>query len=744
MPAAGATWARRRLSPASLPRPALSSALDLLRRVRTPAGFLASPTDTTNYRRVWARDGVICGLAGLASGDADLADGLRATVETLFAHAGPQGQVPSNVAVGADGAAEAVSYGGLAGRVDAIPWAVLGAAAVAQHGGDAAFAARLSAPVGAALALLDAWEFNARGLVYVPQSGDWADEYDLHGYLLYDQVLRLLALRAVAPLAPSPAALARRADALAARIEGTYWPAPGGDAEAAYHPAAYRAALGAGAAAHPFAALTPGGYARRFDALGTALAALAGLWPGRIGAALDHGLALAAETAAGLVPAFAPTVRPGDPAWAALAGNVRDAFSNRPGHYHNGGGWPMVNGWWVAALAAAGRRADAERLLARVEAANAAPGPNGTPVPFPEYLDAEHGRPHGTAPLAWSAAGEVLGRAALAGPLPWLRPASPEPPAAAPPEGARPAVVVAGEALVDFITTEPVDDLGAAATFERHAGGSPANLATNLARLGVPVALVASVGDDSLGRFLRREVARVGVQARLAARADRPTSVVTVARSAATPDFAVYRTADRDLRPAQLPDRLLAGARLFHTSGFALSREPSRATLLDAAGRAAALGLALSIDVNFAPRTDARRAEQQDAAARFLAHGPLVKCSRDDLARLWGAVGTDEDAVARLRALGASVVCLTRGADGALVVGPDGRAEVPAEPVAPVDATGAGDAFWAGFLAAWLDGQAPPACARAGARLAALKLARVGPLPDRVDAAAVLEGARRA
>ena len=79
------------------------TALDLLRDSLTEAGFLASPTDRTNYRRVWARDGVICGLAGLASGDDDLAEGLRRTVETLFAHVGPQGQVPSNVAIGADG-----------------------------------------------------------------------------------------------------------------------------------------------------------------------------------------------------------------------------------------------------------------------------------------------------------------------------------------------------------------------------------------------------------------------------------------------------------------------------------------------------------------------------------------------------------------------------------------------------------------------------------------------------------------
>ena len=699
------------------------TALGLLHASLAPGGFLASPTERTNYRRVWARDGVICGLAGLASGDDALVDGLRQTVDTLFEHLGPQGQVPSNVAPGGG-----VSYGGLAGRVDAGPWAVLGAALYARQRGDAALAARWAGPVGRVLAVLDAWEFNARGLVYVPQSGDWADEYDLHGYLLYDQVLRLLALRACAPFAP---ALGSRADALAGVIEATFWPHAAGDADAAYHPAAYRAALAEGAAPFPFAALTPGGYARRFDALGSALAVLAGLWPDRTAALLDHGLALAAEMAPGLVPAFAPVVREGDPGWEALRGSVRDAFSNRPGHYHNGGCWPMVNGWWAVALAHASRPDDAAALADRVDAANA--------DVFPEYLDADEGARLGTTPLAWSAAGAVLARAALDGRLAeWWSP-SPEPIPPAPVPERAPTVVVAGEVLVDFISTEAVDDLSAAGTFERHPGGSPANLATNLARLGVPVALVASVGDDSLGRFLRREVERVGVDARLAARAERPTSVVTVARSAGTPDFAVYRAADRLLDRAQLPNRLLGQARLFHTSGFALSHDPARTTLLDAARRASGLGVALSIDVNFAPRTEARRAEQHEAARQYLALGPLVKCSRDDLARLWGAEpASDADAVEHLRQLGAGLVCLTRGSDGALVVWDGGLAEVPAEPVEVADATGAGDAFWAGFFAAWLRGLDPAACAAAGGRMAARKLERAGPLPDRVDAAAVL------
>ena len=703
----------------------MSAALDLLRRSLTPAGFVASPHDAANYRRVWARDGVVCGLAGLASGDPDLTDGLRRTLLTLAAHLGPQGQVPSNVDVEAGQA----SYGGLAGRVDAGPWFVLGVALYARIAGDRAFAARMAPDVDGVLQLLRAWEFNARGLVYVPQSGDWADEYDLHGYLLFDQALRLLALRQWVALTADGDA-EREADRLAAVVESTFWPRPGDDPEAAYHPRATRHALDGGSAPFPFAALTPGGFARRFDGLGTAVGLLAGLWPERAGEALDHGLSLAGDS--GLVPAFDPVVHEGDPGWDVLRANVRDRFSNRPGHYHNGGAWPMVNGWWTAALALAGRRSDAEMLAERIRAANDAGG-------FPEYLDPS-GAPHGTAPLTWSAAGEILAGAAVRGDLAdwWTQTA---PTAASPPpsnEGA-PEVVVAGEILVDLISASPADDLAEAGVFERHAGGSAANLAANLARLGVSTALVATVGDDGFGRFLKRSISAAGVQPRIATAPNAQTSVVAVTRTAGTPDFSLLRHADYEILQAQLPDSLLGSARLFHTSGFALSHEPARTTLLDAAARAASMEVALSIDLNVAPRTQRDRSTVQAAVQNYLALGPLVKVSHDDAARLFGEPLSDDEVTSKLRGWGAALVCLTRGAEGSVVAAEDGRIEVTAEPIRVIaDATGAGDAFWGGFLAAWLRGHPPATCCRAGGRLAALKLARLGPLPDHLDLESVL------
>ena len=97
-----------------------------LRRALTDQGILASTVRHANYRRIWARDSVICGLAGLLHADEGLREGLRRSLDCLVRHCGPQGQIPSNLQIGENGQTSRVSYGGLCGRVDSIPWYIIG------------------------------------------------------------------------------------------------------------------------------------------------------------------------------------------------------------------------------------------------------------------------------------------------------------------------------------------------------------------------------------------------------------------------------------------------------------------------------------------------------------------------------------------------------------------------------------------------------------------------------------------
>lgn len=378
-------------------------AAEAIRAATTEAGILAGTDDSANYRRVWCRDGVIAGLAGLLADDETIIRGLRSTLRTLADAQGPSGQIPSNV-LHDDGNRVEVSYGSTCGRVDTPAWFVIGLVHYVLHTGYPALGQELEAHARRALQLYDAWEWNARGLVYVPQGGDWADEYVLHGYVLNVQLLRLWALRCFAD-ATDDERLREKARRLEDRIERTFWPSADTDPESTYHPVAFRQFLEEhGEADWWLPALKPGGYATRFDGWSNALALLLGLGDEQQRASvLRRAESIRRERPRQLLPAFWPPIEEDDPEWDALRTNRRSQFSNAPGRYHNGGLWPVVNGFWGAGLADEDEPSKARRLLESISEANLEADP-----PFPEYLDATDGTPGGTAPCTWSAAGSVL------------------------------------------------------------------------------------------------------------------------------------------------------------------------------------------------------------------------------------------------------------------------------------------------------------------------------------------------
>ncbi|MBC7569437.1 MAG: carbohydrate kinase [Spirosoma sp.] len=298
------------------------------------------------------------------------------------------------------------------------------------------------------------------------------------------------------------------------------------------------------------------------------------------------------------------------------------------------------------------------------------------------------------------------------------------------------ALLSVGELLADFIGHHVSISLLDAQDFRRYQGGSPANMAANMARLGNKVALAACVGDDNIGKYLVRQIEETGIDTtHIALDPHEPTSLVMVSRTAGTPDFVAYRMADRCLHPNQLPDSLLSQADIFHTTCFALSKQPAQNTIVDAARRAKVAGCQISIDANYAPTIWPDREQAWRVLTDYIAGGALVKLSFDDVERLYAEPKNPDDVLADFHGLGASLICLTLGSEGSLVSYENGekQARIPGRKVDVVDATGAGDAYWAGFLTAYLDGYAPANCAYAGAALAKMKLTRLGSLPPTID-----------
>lgn len=372
---------------------AKEKALAILRKSSHPMGFLASALARDNYQRVWARDGVITGLAALSTREDDLIITFKQTLHTLGKHISPQGHVPSNVGL----ESWEVSYGGLAGRADTGSWWIIGVCLYSKFTGDNSLLDIYREEIKNIHALYQAWEYNNKELIYVPLAGDWADEYILSGYVLYDQVLRYAALKLSAELFGIEQ-WKEKADKVKHAIYQNFilseeWKDTG------IHPTAKKQLISANLG-NPYlpAAFNPAGYQDYFDAFGNALAIIFKIHPNP-----ESCIQWASNNIGNLVPAFHPTIGEADADFSLLKQNYRFEFRNLPHEFHNGGIWPMVNGFWGLANFISLSKNEAEVILKDLIILNAKDDWG-----FNECFHGQTLQPCGVQACTWSAAGQLL------------------------------------------------------------------------------------------------------------------------------------------------------------------------------------------------------------------------------------------------------------------------------------------------------------------------------------------------
>jgi fructokinase len=303
-------------------------------------------------------------------------------------------------------------------------------------------------------------------------------------------------------------------------------------------------------------------------------------------------------------------------------------------------------------------------------------------------------------------------------------------------------IICIGEVLIDFIGHQIDTSINRTKDFHRFLGGSPTNVAVNATRLGLNSVLVATCGQDGLGEYIVRKLKANNVITSHVKKIDHmPTSVIFVSKSTGTPDFIPFREADSQIDPSQITDDLLESAKIFHTTCFALSKDPARTTILESAKRAKQLGLKTSIDINFSERIWNDREEAKLVLKEYLATDPLVKLSEDDCYRLFSESKTEDFIFEYFHNLGASTICLTKGKEGVVLSDKKfGLFHQKAIPVLEIkDATGAGDAFWTGFLYAQLLNKNFNDTITIAQKLAVLKLQNVGRLPADIDISSFIE-----
>ncbi len=286
-------------------------------------------------------------------------------------------------------------------------------------------------------------------------------------------------------------------------------------------------------------------------------------------------------------------------------------------------------------------------------------------------------------------------------------------------------VTIAGEINLDLILyglpeAMPLERELLASDFRLTLGSSSAILAHNLAALGVCAGFITRLGDDplgaiALGRLAEQNVDLSGVK-RVSGGAS--TGVTILLTHAGKRHILTYPGTMFEMSAEDLDLDYLASARHFHLSSLFLHKalQPSLPAIFR---QLKARGLTLSLDTNDDP--DGRWGDPLD---ELLGLVDIFLPNDDEACRITGT--SDAESAIEVLAKRIPLVAVKCGRRGALVQAGNQRSLIPAQPVTPVDTIGAGDSFNAGFLAAWLRGEGPEACAAFGNRAAALSTQRPG------------------
>jgi 5-dehydro-2-deoxygluconokinase len=311
-------------------------------------------------------------------------------------------------------------------------------------------------------------------------------------------------------------------------------------------------------------------------------------------------------------------------------------------------------------------------------------------------------------------------------------------------------LICIGRTCVDLYAEQEGAKLEDVQSFRKYVGGSAANIALNTARLGVKSAMLTRVGDEQMGRFVRRTMAETGVD----------TSHVTFDPDHLTPYvllairdiddfpriFAYGDAADMALEEGDVDPDFIASSKALLITGTPLSRSGSRAASLKAVEAAKEAATKVVFDLDYRPVFWGVASHEQ-GGEMFVASEEVTRVYQSVLPDCDLLIGTEEEiqiaggstdtdeAVRNIRELSNATIVLKVGAMGAIVF-PDEIPEnledgirVPGFPVEVFNSVGAGDAFMSGFLSGWLREEPLEECLHLGNACGAIVVSRHGCSP---------------
>ena len=317
-------------------------------------------------------------------------------------------------------------------------------------------------------------------------------------------------------------------------------------------------------------------------------------------------------------------------------------------------------------------------------------------------------------------------------------------------------VICLGRAAVDLYGQQVGGRLEDMQSFAKYLGGSSANLAAGLARLGLKPAMLTRVGDEHMGRFVREQLVREGVDVgHVATDPWRLTGLVVlgIAGEGSYPHiFFRHDCADMGLTTEDFDESWIASARVLAVTGTHLSSETTRSAVLQAMRYARANDVRVVLDIDYRPvlwgLTAAGAGEERYRSAvavttaleECLPLCDLVVGTEEEI-HIAGGSDRTADALAAIRRATRGAIVMKRGAEGCVVLdeateSTGKKRPVRGFPVEVLNVLGAGDAFLAGLLAGLLDGQPLADAASMGNACGALVVSRHGctpAMPSRVE-----------
>ncbi|MEO8684502.1 MAG: 5-dehydro-2-deoxygluconokinase [Devosia sp.] len=287
-------------------------------------------------------------------------------------------------------------------------------------------------------------------------------------------------------------------------------------------------------------------------------------------------------------------------------------------------------------------------------------------------------------------------------------------------------VITIGRASVDLYGQQVGTRLEDIGSFAKSVGGCPANIAIGTARLGLKSALITRVGNEQMGRFIREQLVREGVDtAGIATDRERLTALVLLSVEAeGVSPMIFYRTdcADMALSEDDIDEAHIASARSIVVTGTHFSRPHSEAAQKKAIRLAKASGGKVVFDIDYRPNLWGL-AGHEAGFERYVASDHVSQKYKSVLPDCDLVVGTEEEvliasgeatlpaALKTIRSLTGATIVLKRGAMGCIVY--DGAIPDDLEdgilgagfPIEVYNVLGAGDAFMSGFLRGWLKGE---------------------------------------